>query len=300
MKLVLGSIYLGDSSMEMVQLFDEERVVEEIPLSSTDTWTAALSNYQSKITEVVVGFVNQRDVEFLRFLPEVTYVWILSPHVKNLEGLAYLDRIKTLRIERSSAKMGVLGKLTTLEDVYIDKWRPGAESLFNLPNLTRVAIQKFGFPSLEGMAHWTHLRELWMNGGPLERLDGIPSSVKELELSNLKNLRSLLPLSSCPHLQKLRLEKCRGVSSLDGIQQCTELRILSIVRGGTIENLHPLRPLKQLVHIFMADGTLVLNNGVDALYSLPNLRHLIISKHSGVEPEKVLQASPNCQVNLVS
>lgn len=295
MKLTIGSIYLGKNQPNFAELSDEERIVKRISLEDSDPSIEEFYPYLDQINEVVVGFVNQPNLDFLKFFPNVTRIWIITSTVKNLDGLRYLNNLRSLAIDRPTCRMDILGELKSLETLYLDDWRPGAKSIFHLKGLVKVGVQKYGYPDLQGMSGWTRLNELWINAGKLEELRSIPSAIKKLRLTNLRKLQSLLPLSACPWLEELIVDGCRKINSLAGIEQCFQLRILSIGRSGTIESLEPLRNLKNLEHIFLADGTDI-QEGNDVLYTLPNLRKLIITKQSGLEKDKVLKIAPNCEV----
>lgn len=299
MKLTIGSIYLGKVDANVIELSDAQGLVQQFPISEiTRPNLGEISVYLNEIDEVVIGFIDQPNVDFLQFLPNVTNAWILTPTVKNVEGLRHLGNIKSLAIERPTCRMDVLGELSSLEELYIDDWRPGAQSIFRLKGLVKVGIQKFGRSDLLGMSGWATLSELWINAGKLENLQGIPSTVKNLRLTNLRKLQSLLPLSACSQLEDLRLSGCRQVNSLKGIEQCFQLKILSIAKGSTIESLEPLRNLKNLEYVLLGDGTDVQSVGVDTLYDLPKLQRVVITKRSGLEKKRILVTAPNCEVIL--
>lgn len=300
MKLTIGSIYLGKEQPDIAKLSDAQGLVQQIPLSEISSLDIeGFSPYLSQIDEVVVGFFDQPDMDFLQFLPNVTKVWIISPMVKDINGLRHLSNLRSLAIDRPTCRMDVLGELGSLDDLYIDDWRPGAKSIFRLKGLVKVGIQKFGCSSLQDMSDWMALKELWINAGRLEDLRGIPVTIKKLRLSNLRKLQSLLPLSTCSQLEDLRLESCRKVNSLKGIEQCYELRILSVSKGGAIGSLEPLRNLKGIEQVLLAGGTEVGDVGIDALYNLPKLRRIIIPERSGLEKDRVLEVAPNCDIRIV-
>lgn len=299
MKLTVGSTKLGPEFSDTVQLSDGGDIVQQLPPSEMlQPRLGRVSPYLLKIDEVVVGFVDLKDIDFLELLPNVTSVWILTPTVKDIQGLRYLAHIESLAIDRPTCRMDVLGELGSLKELYIDDWRPGAHSIFRLRNLTKVGIQKFGHPDLSGMSNWLSLNELWINAGKLEDLSGIPTSIRRLRLTTLKKLESLRPLSVCHQLEELLLDCCRGVASLNGLDHCLRLKLLSIARGGNIESLEPIKNLRRLEYVFLAGGTKVQSSSISALYSLPNLAKLIIAKQSGLEKDKVLEAAPNCEIIL--
>jgi Leucine-rich repeat (LRR) protein len=299
MKLTIGSIYLGRGSSDVIELSDAEDVIRRFSISEISRpRLGEIADHLDAIDEVIVGFVEQPNIDFLRFLPNVTNIWILSPYVKDIGGLRYLTNIKNVAIDRPTCRMDVLGELSSLEYLYIDDWRPGANSIFRLKNLVKVGIQKFASTNLQEMSNWRRLSELWINAGRLEDLHGIPNTIERLRLTNLRKLDSLLPLNTCPKLEDLRLSGCRKVRSLNGVERCFQLRVLSVAKGGTIESLEPLRNLKNLEYVLIGEGTPVNKVGIDVLYDLPKLKRLIIPKQSGLEKDILLRRVPGCEITL--
>ncbi len=300
MKLTIGTIYLGKDEPNLAVLSDEQGVVKQFSLEDEYPSKEDFSPYFDQVDEVVVGFVNQPDLAFLRSFPNVTNVWILTSTVKNLDGLLYLKNLKSFAIDRPTCRMDVLGELSSLEELYLDDWRPGAKSIFRLKNLVKVGIQKYGYPNLQEISHWAKLEGLWLNAGKLKTLDGIPTNLKRLRLTSLRKFYSIFEISNCLQLEKFALTSCRQVNSLEGLENCLQLKGIGITKGGTIESLEPLRELKNLEFIAIASGTNYQGQGVDVLYELPKLQRVVITKKSGVEKEKILKMAPNCKIILAS
>jgi hypothetical protein len=301
LRLVVGMEYLNSpaSTATLVELrerspWSHEFHIEELRRSEL----GALAPYRMRVAEVLVGYCEWTDMEFIRWLPNVKDVWIKSPSVCNISGLASLRKIEKLALDRPTCRMDVLGQLASLRELYLDDWRPGAESIFALAGLVKIGVQKYKYRNLQGMECWQKLHELWLNSGNVENLSGIPRTVENLRLTNLRKLTDLTALTATPFLKDLRLEGCKQVNSLAGLEGCRRLRLLAIARGGAIASLEPLRNLDSLEYIAIADGTFVENGQVDALYSLPNLSTLIISKKSGVDLAHVIANAPNCKVQL--
>jgi hypothetical protein len=182
--------------------------------------------------------------------------------------------------------------------LYLDDWRPGAESLFRLDGLMKLGVQRFGRRDLSDMSGWGSLRELWLNAGPLEQLTGVPRTVAKLRLTGLRRLVSLEPLGNCPDLEDLRLAKCPGIRRLNGVEPCLRLDTLSASRCGPIESLEPLRGHDRLRYLVLADGSIGEATDISAIYSLSGLETLIIPRSSGVSPEEMSRRAPRCGVRL--
>jgi hypothetical protein len=301
MKLIVGTRHLGEQATDLqaLELSNGDETVGLFDVAElSKPQLGMLAPYLSQIVEVVVAFGHQADVNFLRLLPEVTDLWCMTSSVKDLVGLRFCKSIRRLSLERVTARLEVLGELNSLEELFVDNWKPGAESIFRLAKLRKVGIQKYGLTDLQNLSGWTVLEELWLHAGRLRSLKGIPGSVKTLRLTNLKELDSLKPLLDCPNLESLSLDVCRKVHSLEGIENCKRLKVLSIGKGGSVASLEPLRSLGELNHIFLADDTEVSPEGIEALYHLPALGKLIISKRTGLDKDRLLKNCSGCSVVL--
>src|SRR5205807_9255249 len=139
---------------------------------------------------------------FLRLAPNVTHVRIYPP-MKHVEWLRPLKRLQTLIISRGAKNLKVLRELTSLENISFPGWPPGADGLFALPQLVHVGLSRFGFCTLDAMANWRRLQNLYLAGGPLDDLTGVPPTVRLLNLYGLRKLQSLRPLANCVALENL-------------------------------------------------------------------------------------------------
>jgi hypothetical protein len=301
MKLTVGSRYLGEQATDLraLELSEGSEIVGLFDIAElSKPGLGMLADYVDRIHEVVVAFSEQPNVDFLRSLPDVIDVWVMTSSVKDLSGLRFCAQIRKLALERLVARLDPIGELNSLEELFIDAWPRGADSIFRLANLRKVGIQKYGHTDLEKMAVWRNLQELWLHRGRVQSLQGIPASIKSLRLTNLKDLESVRPLSNCPNLENLDLDACRKIQTLEGLESCFHLKSLSVIKGGTIASLEPLRGLRELHHVFLADGTKVSPDGVEALYHLPSLGKLIITKSSKLDKDRLLAGCRGCEVRL--
>ena len=306
MKMIIGSLYLGDvyeSDFNKITLLTNNGHVitrtgfyEEITLETFEPF----SEHLAKITQLTVGYTHLSNLNFLIHLQMLKKVDIVTSLVKDISGLKALPNIQELCLERPTYSLNVLGELQTLESIFLGGWGAGAKSIFNLNHLAKISINKFGGVNLHNISHWQLLREAWFDAGKLRTLDGIPKGIEQLRLTRLRNLQSLEALSECVHLEDLRLESCKRILSLEGIEECYQLRILSIGKGKTLGSLSPLQNLKKLEYVLLGDGTQVNveDGSLEALYHLPNLKRLIISRRTGIEKDKILKMAPECQVIL--
>ncbi|EMO25128.1 hypothetical protein [Leptospira noguchii] len=296
MKLTLGSIYIGSNSNTTVFLTEKDDL-PPIQIWELSDFLMSISFYEYRvtITEVVVGFVSLSNINFLEYLPSVQSLWILTSNIKDFSALSLITNLKKLRIDRVSAGLGdVLLHLRNLEEIFLDHWVQGAENIFGLKKLKNVSLRGCASENLKGMMDWIDLKHLWLHGGKITSLAGIPTTIKSLRLTRIPNIRSLDGLSSCSSLLDLRVDSCKKIISLNGIENCIALNILSMI-GLKLESLEPIRNLNSLEYVVFAGNTLILD-GVDVLYSLPLLRDVIVPKHSNLD---LSQFPEGCNVRVV-
>jgi hypothetical protein len=254
-------------------------------------------SWSSRVEEVVVGYGPHPDLDFLRHFPSARKVTIRTPSVKDLGGLRYLKHLRELAINRPTARFDVLGELTSLEDLYLDGWRPGAESIFDLYQLRKLGIQKFGLPDLSRMEKFTRLESLWLNAGKLVSLTGIPNSVRELEVYTNRNLDSLVPLRGCPRLRGVNFESVRLLHSLEGLE-ASPLEQLRLFKTGMLEAFEALAGKDSLTWIFLGSDCVSKSTDFEAFYTLRNLASVSLPSDAPLDVDRLKRAAPAVEVRL--
>ncbi|WP_078131780.1 hypothetical protein [Leptospira kirschneri] len=297
MKLTIGSIHL-DSNSDTKVFLPEKDNSSPIRIWEFSDFLNSIRFYECRfvITEVVVGFVSLSNINFLEYLPSVQSLWILTSNIKDFSALSLITNLKKLRIDRVSAGLGdVLLHLQNLEEIFLDHWVQGAENIFELKKLKNVSLRGCVFENLKGMMNWKDLKHLWLHGGKINSLTGIPTNIESLRLTRIPNIRSLDGLSLCFSLLDLRVDSCKKIISLNGIENCIALNILSMI-GLKLESLEPVRHLKRLEYVVFAGGTRI-SNRVDVLYNLPMLKELIVPRHAHLD---LSQFPEGCNVRVVN
>jgi len=196
--------------------------------------------------------------------------------------------------------MDVLGELVNLTSIYLDDWRPGAAGVFNLTEIQHASIRRYPYTELRPMHRWTKLNSLWLAYGALESLEGIPAIVTKLELKMLRKLHDIRSISDCHALERLVIGDCKQLSSLEGLETCRELKILSIYNvNSVIRSLNPIRDLPNLTYLVLTGFTGVLEPDESVLDELHQLETLIISKKLGIPLERLKRALPNTDIRMV-
>jgi hypothetical protein len=297
-KLVIGSIYLARGGhADSIELSDSSgtRVYSARGYDALINPQSRLLRYAEHINEVVVGFCDTTNLDFLLHFPYARSVAIMTSTVKDIQGLRHVPELRSLSIERATCRMDIIGSLSELERIHLDTWRPGAQSILELRNLRSVRIRGYPYPNLEPTRNWAKLDKLWLSIGGLESLDGVPPKLTELELSYLRKLRSIDSIGKCAQLRRFVLEGCKNLESISGLEGCHALGMLSISRAGMLATLAPIRHLSSVTYLAISDMRGVQDKQSDVLDRMANLQTCIVSKKTGIDIERVRRNSPSVE-----
>ena len=195
-----------------------------------------------------------RDLEFLRFFPELRQFGIHEYELTSLDGLRYLPdnatrisigstsrplsllplrrfrELQTLGLERQHRDLEVIGELRLLEDLTLRSMTlPDLTPLLPLERLRSLAIKLGGTRDLRllpRIGRLTYL-ELWLIRG-LEDVDAIGDIVtlEELYLQALKRVTHLPSFRRLGRLRKVHLETMGGLTDLSGVAEAPALEVL--------------------------------------------------------------------------
>ncbi len=300
--LLVGSKFFAAETYDKVDVYvgDELTLRVEGLGQLDDPDSEVLRRFGRDIDVVEVGICDIGDLSFLRHLPNVKSVWVFTTSVKDLSGLRYASQLERFAIDRPSCRMDVLGELVNLTSIHLDDWRPGAAGVFNLTEIQHASIRRYPYTELRPMHRWTKLNSLWLAYGALESLEGIPAIVTKLELKMLRKLHDIRSISDCHALERLVIGDCKQLSSLEGLETCRELKILSIYNvNSVIRSLNPIRDLPNLTYLVLTGFTGVLEPDESVLDELHQLETLIISKKLGIPLERLKRALPNTDIRMV-
>lgn len=300
--LLVGSKYLSQGESNNIEIRQDDQILFHADRLDDlyDSNSYIVKQFAARVKAVEVGFGNVRNLAFLEHFPNTTDVWILTSLVQDISGLLHLPQLNRLAIERPSCRMDILGELANLSELYLDEWRPGAASIFNLTQLRTVRIRGYPYRDLEPMQKWTRLNHLWLAYGGLESLKGIPVAIRALELAVLRKLRTISDVDHCKAMERLIVEKCRALSSLAGIEGCVDLAVLSVFDCGTLlPDLEPVRHLSSLTYLVLTGFTGIVQADEGVLDNLQRLETLIISKKLGMPLARLQRTLPQTDIRYV-
>lgn len=295
MKIILGQVMFGSehkNKRSVFQLVQNDKVLHEFAVGIID-WDALgpISNVLDQINELEIGYFEGRSIDFVRYFPNLESVAIKTSFVDSVSPLQQLSKLKRLSLERIKYPIQVVGTLQSLEELYLDNWYKGASSIFELRDLKKLGIQKYGFPDFQKAAEWTQLENLWLNAGKLENLQGISRSITRLRLTSLRKLSNINSLSDCKKLEDLRIQGCKQLNTLKGIEGCKNLKALTIANVGELEDIDPIADLENLEYLYISRSVKIRKSNVEVFNRLSKLNTLIITKTSGLTHPEMFEAN---------
>ncbi len=300
--LLIGPKYFSEGASNKIKVYEGDKVKFQVDGLENlySPGSKLLQRFATDIDTVEVGFCDISDLNFLQHLPNIKRIWILTSYVRDINGLRYALRLRSLAIERPTCRMDVLGEVTNLEEIHLDTWRPGAASVFGLAKLRTVGFGRYPYKDLDPMRRWTQLNELGLAYGDLENLNGIPHGVTILELAQLRKLHHINHIRNAHGIERLIIQGCNNLTSLAGIEACSALKTLSIFNSrGPVENLQPIRGLSSLTYLALTDFVGILKPDETILDDMQQLEMLIISKKLGIPAERLRRMLPTTEIRVV-
>lgn len=235
------------------------------------------------------GF-SERDLDFLEGL-DIRWLLILDGRLDDLSPLAHIgETLEELTISEAGPRARVpLDDLPRLRHLRGD-WSLIREALEggSGSKLRQLYVHGYDGADLAAFSHLERVTYLELVAPPcLDSLAGIDalSSLADLRISLAPKLADLDGIESAAKtLEKLEIETCKQIDSLERVGALKRLRELWVADCGEIESLVPLRGLKDL-EIFEAwESTRVLDGDLSPLTELTNLRELRMQDRRSYDP----------------
>jgi beta-lactamase regulating signal transducer with metallopeptidase domain/Leucine-rich repeat (LRR) protein len=227
--------------------------------------------------------ITEKGLKYITNLSSLEYLGV--PYRVTDKGMAHIAKLPSLkRISFPEGGRGVtnaglrhLAKLTSLEEVYLAGERmgdAGLAHLCDLPRLKYLAMHGNGFTD-KGMVHVKDIPSLRILSFR-ESLPGITDA-------------GLAHISDMPNLEILCLDGMKDITD-DGLAHLTKMRSLRKLQIGssqvTDKGLAYLSQIKTLERIDLPqDQKGITDRGLTYLGTLPNLRHLAISRIHFIDPK---------------
>ena len=153
-----------------------------------------------------------KSLKSLEYLPQLSAVKSFSAYGSGLEDISALQNLPNLQ----SASFINCSDLKNVE------------SLGEQSNLKNVTLSSTGVEKLP--QQWqASLEELDVSqSSSLSDLGRLPASLKKMKVEGCKVLNSLKGIEACVSLNSLNAQQCDQLTSLDGLQHCKQLELLSV------------------------------------------------------------------------
>ncbi|MBZ9689682.1 hypothetical protein G9F72_025730 [Clostridium estertheticum] len=244
----------------------------EICIVIEDTRINEYVEYINKSDLKAIGindfYYKLRDMDFLNECPNVDEVNIISPLLRNFDGLLKLKNLLRLTINEHEGGELDISKLYKLEyfmgdcnkylkgvenaanlkTLSLSKYNPknkNIEELSKLCNLELLQIVQTQITSIKGIRNLKKINRLEIFRAPkleyIDEIEEISDSLRILSFGKCKNLRNHEYVKCLKNLESLTFNECREIPSIDFIREMPKLKDFIFVDTNVIDgDLSPL------------------------------------------------------------
>ncbi|EAC6450190.1 LPXTG cell wall anchor domain-containing protein [Listeria monocytogenes] len=181
-----------------------------------------------------------------------------NKNIKSLEGVQYLNNLKTLWASGNQiTSINQLNGLMKLSDLDLSANQvSNINAVSNLVNLSVLYLNDNNVTNLNPVANLSKLTELEMSNNKLSNIRAISdlTNLNELILSG-NTISTINAIKDLTNLDYLELDN-NQISDLSALASLTELSGLS-VNDNNISNIRAISGLKKIDHLFMARNQIV-------------------------------------------
>lgn len=197
--------------------------------------------------------------------------------IGGLDAVVHIRNLRTLSLACEAKSAVRLDQVEGLKECWLS-WSKQYESVFQTTSLRKLGVSDYPFEDLSRLTGLINLEELAIKGGKLCSLAGVKvvsHSLNALELCGLSQLRQLDELDDLRKIEQLRIDGCKGITTIEPLRHLSNLRSLVLSDLGEIDSLKPVQQLHHLEELVFAESTNVLDGDLSFLESLPNLRDVV-------------------------
>jgi hypothetical protein len=206
------------------------------------------------------GF-SQESTEFLKDYEFVDGIVIMPPYNMDISGIHYLKKLKKIAVSRDMKHPIRFEEFPLLEYCGVS-WHVKNTGLETCVNLKHLAIDKYknkDFTSLVSLIHLTHL-EIITSG--IQNFTGI-EQLKRLKYLGLFYCPKLESLSLVPDtLTTLNLQSCKRIDKVDQLAKVINLEKLHLNNCMDLESLQPIKQLRRLKLLEFWGNTNILDGDI--------------------------------------
>jgi len=232
------------------------------------------------------------DLDFLRYFPFARDLDISLYGLTNLDGLAHVPKLKSLRtgfVASGRLSLAPLAACRQLKLLTIDEISKDLEVLTGLKRLQDLDLRRVKLPTLELLREHPSLQSLQIMFGNTTDLAALPTlpKLRWLALRGVSGLSDLAPFAACLGLQCLWLQALSGVTKLPPLDKLKKLRYVEVNRLTRLTDLRPLAAAPILEDLWIENMPHLKSQHFRPLVGHPKLRRVAVSIGSQKEAAQV-------------
>ncbi|GAF18463.1 hypothetical protein JCM19046_3039 [Bacillus sp. JCM 19046] len=206
------------------------------------------------------AFYSGSTLEFLKEIPSVTKLHIVSSKLMDFSALHYLPQLEQLLLDVDLKQPFDLTGLS-LKKLALN-WSKdvrGIETLVHLEEL-RLSQYKPASYTLSELKALSKLSVLELTGGSIRSLMGLDQFIhlRHLSLSLIKTLRTLsLTKEENQNVSEVWIEGCNNIEDLSDLHQLSEVRKLVLTQVGQVPSIQFITKMKQLTYFAFLESEIV-------------------------------------------
>ncbi len=213
------------------------------------------------------------NVGFIKSFPNLEALTIIDLSIKSIDSIHCLKELKYLTLItycENSIDFHCFPKLVECSF----EWIKGSSSIFELPNIQKLFINRYNEKSSENFSRLVKLEELSILNSTIENLKGISflTHLKFLRIGNLRKLTSLQGLENLLELEVLKIQGCKRIFTVYEVFSLTGLRNLQFLDLGEIESIKGIENLSKLEGFWFYDSTNIVDGDISPILELKKLK----------------------------
>jgi hypothetical protein len=228
-------------------------------------------------------------------IAEIPHLESLSLGIYELDDFSVLGRVAPTLTElhltatRSrKPSLAPLSRFRSLRCLSLEGHTKSIEVLSELQNLEDLTLRSITTPDLAYLAPLSNLWSLDIKLGGIRDFTGVTgkTSIKYLELWQIRKLSDVSFISTLTGLQNLWLESLANVASFPAVADCKELRRILILNLKTLHDFAAIEFAPALEEFQLIEGIKLTAEGLLPVLRNPTVRRV----HAGFSPHQEYEA----------